>query len=352
MTSSIQWNFLDNFENPSSSGYIWNYMSPGFASNAILGKTSMSFTKEAAATPYYLRSLGWGNAAPKKGTFSARFYIPSGLGANTTMNFVLADYNQATMAEVSINFTNLIITVQDSTGSVKYTTPSPILQFDVPYFLELYALPSATAGEIVLKINENQICDLTGLNTDPSSIGSIQYAGFTGPGGNTLNTSTLMYATDIGFIDYSISGNPQFYGDNNVQYLAPVANGATVQFTPNGLTINWQNVANIPPNTSDFNSSTTIGAVDQVKVGNLSALTESVGGIFIVTSAENASGGTHTYSQQYSGSGGSTVGTSSAFTLTNGYLVYGSSPATDPNSGVAWGISDVNGMTIGYSLVS
>ncbi|MDE1896027.1 MAG: hypothetical protein KGH91_03010, partial [Rhodospirillales bacterium] len=129
-------------------------------------------------------------------------------------------------------------------------------------------------------------------------------------------------------------------------------NGGTVQFAPHGLAANWQNAASIPPNTSNYNFSSTVGATDQFTVGNLSVLTESVGGIFIVSTAENISGGLHTYSRQWGGAGGSAIQSGSASTLTNGYLTYGDSPSGDPNTNAAWTVAGVNGMTIGYSLAS
>lgn len=356
MTASVQWKYLENWGRSLNAA---DYHNAGWSTggagvdinisyNASLGKNALNLGSGYASVGWVKYNLGGNGSAPAQGTLSFRLYVPGG-AANETITIELRDYNQTLMGQIQINPISLIVSILDATGTVKYATPSPLLSFDTPVFFELYVLPSHTSGTITMRINEQLITTQFGLNTDASSIGSIQYLSF-GMGGQTNSTSALI--TDIGFHDTSIAGNPQFYGDNNVQYLSPVANGATVNFTPNGLASNWQNAASIPPSTADFNSSTTIGATDELIVGNLSVLTESVGGIFVVSSANNVSGGLHTYSHQWKGSAGASFGSGAPIMLTSGYLTYGDSPASDPNTGGAWTIAGVNGMTIGYTLAT
>lgn len=354
MSVSVQWDVLENFAASLNGGdYVakgWSSIYNGstnvffLAANSALGKNAIELDGNYSGGQYWRLNLGWRGGAPVSPTFSCRALIPTGQTGNAS--FQLMDYNNAVMGTVAINSANGIITISDSTG-IKYTSPYPIITTNVPFFIEFFLLPSHTNGTITVRINEAIIsAPFTGLNTDPNSIGSVQNV-------NLVPTSgMLFYVTDIGVLDTSISGNPQFYGDNNIQYLTATANGATVNFTPNGLAANWQNVSQIPPNASDYNSSQTPGNTDEFVVGNLSALTESVGGIFVVSNAENISGGLHTYSRQWSGSSGNTYASGSAVTLTNGYIAYGDSPTTDPNTSAAWTVAGVNGMKIGYTLVS
>lgn len=349
MSASIEWNFLENWGRSLNLSDYPEWGESGIGSTAnisndpIMGKNTLRITSDTTQTISYTRSLSYGkSASPSQVTFSCRAYIPFG---GTGQTFIrLLDNTQAVMGGITIDAASLILKISDSTG-VKFTTISPVTSFSVPIFIEINLTPSSTNGTMGVKVNEQIIgSELVGLNTDPNNTGVIQYVEIGSP------ASAEIGVTDIGAIDPSISGNPQFYGDNDVQYLPVTANGATTNFTPNGLAANWQNVANIPPNTSDFNSSTTTGATDQFVVGTLSVMTESIGGIYVVASAENISGGLHTYSRQWSGSGGSTFANGAASVMTNGYLVYGDSPTVDPNTSAAWDVAGVNGMKIGYTL--
>ena len=359
MSASVQWDLLENWarslnKSDYSPRYTFNdngVIGSSIVYNSILGKNAyQTGAYSAAGAPGSVNMvLGWNASNPTKPTIGCRFYIPPGMSG--AAEFGVKNSSGTICAYAAVDAVSGVVYIYDSTG-LKYTSPNTVCLQGVPYYIEVSAIPSSTNGTIAVKINQGNAFSETivGANTDPTSVGSYQTAFL--QGANNSDSASTSFFTDIGVLDYAVSGNPQFYGDNNVQYLTATANGATINFTPNGLSANWQNVANIPPNTSDFNSSTTTGATDEFVVGNLSVLTESVGGIYVVSNAENISGGLHTYSQQWSGSGGSTYGSGSAITLTNGYLTYGSSPTTDPNTGAAWTLSGVNGMKIGYTLVS
>lgn len=339
MTQSVVWQLLENW---GRSTVISDYEAAGWtlSGNGLVISYDATIGKFALISNLGEEQIAIGpQTAP---TISKRFYITEGAGGYYT--FGLADYNGSLNAYAQINAVNQIISICDHTGP-KYTSPFPNIFNGVPYFIEVYATASATNGTIIVKINEIALPTVTGANTDPSAIGSFYYM----QGHSTAGESGITQ-TDFGCLDTTISGNPQFYGDNDVQVTFAISDNA-VQFTPNGLTPNWMNAAGVP-NVANYNSTSTAGDQDTFVFGNLSVLTASVGGIYICSQAENTSGGLHTYEQAYTGSTGSSPSYGPTNALTNGYRMLGFSPAQNPATGAAWTISDVNGMKAGQRLVS
>jgi hypothetical protein len=353
MTASTQYFLLENFARSTNIADFtndgWSYSGsigqPNVGYQANLGKTgfiyggyssgfNQTYVNYAIPTPCREAFVGVRFAVDRLDTSAFRF----GLGNARNVGGYVAVDTAAGVAQM-----------YDSTG-LKATIYGITFVPNVPYYFELHSVCDHAAGTLEFRINEAipAGASLTGLNTDPSSLGVFNQFQ------TDADSGVDRYFTDCYGFDPTISGNPSTYeGDTDVQWLPAVANGSTVQFTPNGLPENWQNVAVNPPNaTIDFNISTTAGQYDEIALGNLSSLTASVQGLRAIAAAQNTSGGLHTCHLSTAGSGGSTYTDGGALNLSNVVQTMSYSPPQDGNTGAAWAVAGVSGMSLKYTLDS
>ncbi len=126
-------------------------------------------------------------------------------------------------------------------------------------YVECSMVFSDTNGSVVLNVNGRQIANLTGIRTT-ATIGnqfadSVQLYGAPSNGAHS-------YLADFVVLDPSVAPNTAFLDGCKVYVTVPTADGNPVAWAPLAGA-NWQNVSTVPPNEATYNSSSTVGQIDQ-----------------------------------------------------------------------------------------
>jgi hypothetical protein len=193
-------------------------------------------------------------------------------------------------------------------------------------------IATGTSGSVLLYVNGSAVAAInsTGLNTSSDgnnyanqvSIGT-QASGFT-----AKYDDFYCFDSTGGFLN-SLLG-----GDARILTKMPVSAGNYTNWTPNGLSSNFQNAAVLPPSVSDYNANNTSNTKDSYTMQSASL---GVAPYFVVARASltRDDAGTHTPSIFVrSGSTDSSGVVTPA--LTSSYVFYDGLFQNDPNTSSAW----------------
>lgn len=223
------------------------------------------------------------------------------------------------------------------------------LQYDTWYFVEFKVTLNTTTGSFELRVNGVSGLVQTGINTS-------------GQGQNSANDIELMAANTGGTagictIDdaYVLDGNSSpndFLGDGVSEAILPTGAGNATQWTPlSGA--NWENVddGSGPDNDASYVSTAGTGIKDTYAFGNLSFITGNIVAVQVSFNARLLSAGTRTVRPIVRHSGTDYAGTNQNITSTS-YAEKSQVYATNPGTGSAWTLSDVNGAEFGLEAVA
>jgi hypothetical protein len=138
-------------------------------------------------------------------------------------------------------------------------SPIGILRFGVYNHIAARVVVGA-AGSVKVWVNGALVIDVSGVDTrNPYIPANLFTNGFQlmGPGG-----IPTCYIDDLYVLDCSAAPNDDFLGACRIYAAVPTADGA-VEWAPSVGTSNFPNVDSIPANTAVYNSSATVGQVDQ-----------------------------------------------------------------------------------------
>jgi hypothetical protein len=138
------------------------------------------------------------------------------------------------------------------------TSPAGVLSFGVYNHIAARVVVGA-AGSVKVWCNGALVINLSGVDNRNFFIPGNFTNGFQlmGPGGVTTT-----YIDDLYVLDCSTAPNNGFLGACRIYAAVPTADGA-VQWAPSVGAENFPNVDSIPANTAVYNSSATVGQVDQ-----------------------------------------------------------------------------------------
>jgi hypothetical protein len=166
---------------------------------------------------------------------------------------------------------------------------------------------------------------------------------------NGSYASTIHYICDIYVLNQSGSTNNDFLGDCRIDAIFPNADGTYSDFTPSTGTSHYALVDETTPNTSDYNSSATIGNRDSYQMTNLPALaSQTVYGIQMLAAALRDDSGLRA-AAPFNRSG-STNQEGATSTIGTGQTYLMGISETDPNTSTAWTESTVNAMELGLII--
>jgi hypothetical protein len=169
----------------------------------------------------------------------------------------------------------------------------------------------------------------------------------------TSDTNTKIAFDDVYLCDGSGGICDNYLGDTRVEYLVLTGAGVKTQFTPSTGS-NWQNVDESPASDSDYNSASTLGAMDLFGMTNLAGngliygiqtnlrgKKDDAGFLRMKPAFYKASGSGDT-NRFYTGSQFPVVDTISTMPI----QMFG----TSPDTGVAWTVDEVNALQYGYAV--
>jgi hypothetical protein len=199
-------------------------------------------------------------------------------------------------------------------------------------------------GSVIVRKDGAAILTISAANTQGSSTAGVGRLRIFCQANAFAHKATHMYFSDAtGAAPWNT-----FLGDVRVQTVLPVSNDA-VQFTPNGLTSNHANAANVPPvPATDFNADSTVGDQDTfncaaIGAGLTTVFAVNVKGVFQKSGAGLRSIQTVLKSGATTGAGASTAIGTSAEQINTMYQ-------TDPNTSAAWTLTNANAAKPGYKI--
>jgi hypothetical protein len=193
----------------------------------------------------------------------------------------------------------------------------------------------SSTGAVSLYINGNPVAAINsaGLNNITTA---NSYANQTSIG-PTNAASGGPYKYDDFFVFDSTGGalNSLLGGDARIITKMPVTpNGTYTNWTPTGLANNYANVANTPPNTSDYNANNVATTKDSYNT-QVASLAVAPYFVMVRASLERDDAGTHNPSIFVRSNTTDSSGVATP-TLTSSYLFYDAIFANDPNTSSAW----------------
>jgi len=280
------------------------------------------------------------------------------LADNFTEIFFAFDVNYSggavmfNISESTNSSTKVAITLNGD-GSISHPfgrTAANLLPQNDWFFFEIGVTISATAGALTIRCNEQDVVAESGVNTNGGNTSNVFC--------NQLSTGATVNATcSIDNLRIGDSTGPApyngFIGTKGVYACSVAAAGSLAQFTSSSSNPNYENVIGNPGTV--YNTSDTVGNVDQFMISPLPSNVTSVDGIQLtgVYALQGIDG--HTMTQQIESNGTTEVGTSflSPYALSATEFYYTDDPITlDPSTGLPFTLSAMAALQIGYKLAS
>jgi hypothetical protein len=257
---------------------------------------------------------------------------------------VTATYtNPSTGLRVGINSTGNFIIVNNSTGTVLGTT-ALTYPANAWYHIQVKAVfNTGTSGSIELKVDDNSVLNLTGINTSGAAtqINMMYVNGISG---------TWTYIDDLYVCDGTGTINNDYLGPVGVYTMVPTGAGSSTQMTPS-TGANWSCVDELPPNTTDYVTTTAAGQTDLYAMSDLPGGLSPTDFIGVLVKARSMKSGTNNAAIQLALSySGSTSTSSTLAVYTGSYIENTMVFETQPN-GSNWDLASINGLEAGIKSV-
>lgn len=215
-------------------------------------------------------------------------------------------------------------------------------------YVEVMASIADSGGRVVVKVDGATVIDYTG---DTKNGGANAYAdrlmlGSQAAFGSPSNP--YIWYDDLYVCDTTGSSLNGFLGDCRVQSLSPSGAGSSTQFTPTGSANNWDNVNDVPPVTSTYNASATVGHRDTYALEDLSTVGTVLAAQSVIL-AQKSDTGAGTFKAALKSGANVYYGSTKTPTdiLAGQFDVFATNPATSS----AWTQSSLNALELGAEVV-
>lgn len=215
------------------------------------------------------------------------------------------------------------------------------------FYLEVKVVVHATAGSVTVKLNGlTTLLNLTGLNTKATA---NAYANEFAQGNNASSSATVL-VTDLYLCDSSGTENNNFLGDIRIDVEFPNGDGSHSDFTPSTGTSHSALVDEATPNTTDYVSSSTVGAKDTYQFQNLTTITGNILAVQVINAVMKDDAGSRSVANVVKS--GATEVTDSAVVLSTSQTYSISVHEHDPATSAAWTESGVNNAEFGVTVAA
>lgn len=232
-------------------------------------------------------------------------------------------------------------------GTVLLGSTAPdVIRQDVWYFIEWQVTVHPSAGAFSLRVDNVEVLAVSGVDTQhsgaPMELQRIHFA---------CSSNQGYWVDDLYVLD-STGPAPQntFLGDVHIEYLRPVSAGTHQDWNVVGPS-HWQAIddAAIPDDDATYLSTTTLNAIDTQHYMGTGLPAGTIFGLQINLHARKTDAGIRTVAPVIRHAGTDYVGDDQAPGGTNyHYLIQ--TYATNPGTGAAWTIADVNAAEYGVKM--
>jgi len=221
-----------------------------------------------------------------------------------------------------------------------YASANNVFSANSAHFIEIEPKIDALSGFVKIKIDGEQVVNITGQNTQQSANAWWDVA--------TMSGATLW--DDFYWADTTTGVNNSFLGDLRSYTLWPTANSA-VQFTPLA-NANWQEVSEVAfDGDVTYNFDSTVGHEDLFTMGQLPATLSGIVGLQLTGAYRKDDAGGRSMKNALKSSGTKVYGTTYALPDTS-YAYFTDQWILDPNGSIAWTRTSLNAITAGYNLAA
>lgn len=208
-----------------------------------------------------------------------------------------------------------------------------------------------TTGAVTVQVDGVSVITLTNIDTKNAGTKTVfDSIRLVSLGGNSSDFDDWYACNGAG------SANNDLLGDKKVLTVVPNGDGATTDFTPSTGSSHFALVDEIPPNTSDYNESSTNGHVELYDMTDFPAGTQGISFAQLELYAAKSDAGAVMKFQRACRSGGSNffgadmvLGTGFLYITESGKKVI---LETDPATAAAWTLSGINSAQMGVKLVT
>jgi hypothetical protein len=211
-------------------------------------------------------------------------------------------------------------------------------------WLEARMVVGNANGAAEVRVNGVVVIDETGLDTDVTSSGRANRAGFYAR--DALWNIRAVSLTDLYIANDA--GGQDFYGDMRIETLVPTSAGAHSDWTPT-TGYGFECVDELPGNATDYIHALDIGMKDTYVYSNLSVANGTVVAVQHGLLTKKSDYGTRYYSPISRVGGTDYEG--SILVAQNDWTVGVHLETVNPDTSVAWTISDVNNAEFGVAVV-
>lgn len=224
-----------------------------------------------------------------------------------------------------------------------------LLTTNVWHYVECKVKFNSTTGSVVLRVNEEEVLNLSGVNTAATTGGDTRPSAIAIGGGvraQRIEVDDIYIMDDAG----SIPAHTDFLGDVRAERLNPTSDGATTDFTNNGGGDNYQDVddATTDDDTTYVQSSTATEK-DTYGFGNISITPANVEAVSVKTSIRKTDAGSRNF--VHVARRGSEIDSAVLYPSVTYHYMESVFPQ-DPNGGspIAWTKTTVDAAEFGYKV--
>lgn len=216
------------------------------------------------------------------------------------------------------------------------------------HYLECKVNFHASTGTLALRVNEEEVLTLTGLNTATTTSGDLRPSAIV-IGGGTIGQRVEV--DDICIMDDAGSVNNDFIGDVRIERLNPSGNGNSSQFvgsdadsTDNYLLVD----ETVVDDDTTYVESSTAAEKDTYAFGNSSESPASIAAVSVKSWARKTDAGSRNF--VHTARSSTTEGDSAVLYPSVDYRFMESIFETDPNTAAAWAMAAVNAGEFGFKV--
>lgn len=289
----------------------------------------------ATATLYLQRNI----AARATGTAALRFKR-----SLLSDQCILLEFYSGSTRHVSIRSeVNGSIGVYRDNALLGQTGPGLIVADSFAHLAVQPTIADAPSGAVEVWVNGKSVLTLSGADTRNAALASFDNVRWS-RGGSTTVTSHDIYLDDAA---------GAFPGDIGIEGLAVNGAGYSAQFTPSAGA-NHQNVDDAAPDEdATYNESSTVGHIDSFALANLTGLTPTTPAAILAVQHVMRARKTDAASRELRAlvRHGGVNGAGASKALATGYQTLTEIFATNPSTGSAWTLAEIDAMEAGVEVM-
>lgn len=226
-------------------------------------------------------------------------------------------------------------------------TSAPVITFGSWQYIEVSVTIADTGGTVAIRVDGTVVYTFTGDTKNAGTASTIDRIDLYSVATTGTIASNPIY-DDLYILNSSGTALNDFIGDVRIQTVVPNGPGSQTDLTPVGSSANWDNVDETPPNTNDYNYSSTVGARDLYALSDVAPGTTAVLAVQVNALITKTDSGAR--SAKVLLKSGGTVNASPASAVAVGGSTLSYQYGTNPATGAAWTVADIASLEAGVEV--